>query len=141
MKVHEETRRLPIFALVVASAGPKLREVKPDDTEANGIKRSGSGLVVSNGKIVAKGVSMDELATQLTGTSTLDHKDFFVGAGHFAEVSLNGLSKPVTIGEDSTYGRLAWAQIDSSRTYPPAIVRLETLLQSAYIGLRRLTPS
>ena len=73
LKVHEETRQLPIFALIVAKNGSKLHETKAENTDSAGSKRFGSGLTVSNGKIIAKGVSMDELAAQLTGTGNIDH--------------------------------------------------------------------
>lgn len=49
LKVHQETKELPIYALIVAKNGPKLREAKPGDTYANGIKgpdgKSGAGMM------------------------------------------------------------------------------------------------
>jgi bla regulator protein BlaR1 len=38
LKVHWETKELPVYALVVAKGGPKLREAKPEDTYPNGLK-------------------------------------------------------------------------------------------------------
>jgi len=72
LKVHHETRELPIFTLVVAKGGLKIHEAKAGDTYANGMKAGdGKGMVpgsyvVGNGKMQAWGVSMDTLADQLT---------------------------------------------------------------------------
>lgn len=38
LKVHNETKQLPVFELVVAKGGSKLKEATPGDTYANGIK-------------------------------------------------------------------------------------------------------
>ena len=38
LKVHRETRELPVLALVIEKGGPKLHEAKPGDTYPNGIK-------------------------------------------------------------------------------------------------------
>ena len=62
LKVHLESRELPLFALVVEKSGLKLQE-----TKAGAPYR----MIVGNGKIVAQGVSMDELAGTLTGN--IDH--------------------------------------------------------------------
>lgn len=71
LKVHYETRELPIFALVVAKGGLKMHEAKPGDTYANGIKGMGAGgYMVGNGKMIAQGISMDNFAQQLTATTS-----------------------------------------------------------------------
>jgi uncharacterized protein (TIGR03435 family) len=76
LKVHYETREMPIFALVVAKGGLKMHEAKPGDTYENGLKEGngkalGAGAsYVGNGKIVMQGMSMDALATQLSGTTS-----------------------------------------------------------------------
>lgn len=57
LKVHRETRQLPIFALVVSKGGPKMEEAKPGNAYS---------LTVSNGRLIAKAISMDKLADQLT---------------------------------------------------------------------------
>ena len=41
MGIHRGTRLLPVYALVVAKNGPKLREAKPGDTYAKGIQDEG----------------------------------------------------------------------------------------------------
>ena len=72
LKVHHETRELPIFALVVAKGGLKMHEAKAGDTYANGMKAGdGKGMspgsyMVGDGKMQAWGISMDTLADQLT---------------------------------------------------------------------------
>lgn len=38
LKVSHQTKELPVYALVVAKNGPKLKEAKPGDTYPNGIK-------------------------------------------------------------------------------------------------------
>jgi uncharacterized protein (TIGR03435 family) len=76
LKVHYETREMPIFALVVAKGGLKMHESKDGDTYANGLKGSDSkafgrgAFMVGNGKITAQGMSMDALAGQLAATTS-----------------------------------------------------------------------
>jgi uncharacterized protein (TIGR03435 family) len=62
LKTHEETRELPFFALVVDKNGAKLREAKPGEPYR---------MMVGDGKIVAQGIPMDDLAEQLT--ANMDH--------------------------------------------------------------------
>jgi uncharacterized protein (TIGR03435 family) len=38
LKLHRETKELPVYALIVAKDGPKIQEAKPGDTYPNGIK-------------------------------------------------------------------------------------------------------
>ncbi len=38
LEVREETKEVPVYALVVAKGGPKLQEAKPGDTYPNGLK-------------------------------------------------------------------------------------------------------
>jgi uncharacterized protein (TIGR03435 family) len=77
LKVHNETKQLPVFELVVAKGGSKLKEAKPDDTYANGIKgpdgtsrggmmRMGPGQLTGQGVPVATLVNL--LAQQLHQT-------------------------------------------------------------------------
>jgi uncharacterized protein (TIGR03435 family) len=76
LKVHFETREMPIFALVVAKGGLKMHEAKPGDTYANGLKGpdgkafGGGSSMVGSGKMTAQGMSMDSLAAQLSGTTS-----------------------------------------------------------------------
>jgi uncharacterized protein (TIGR03435 family) len=76
LKVHYETREMPIFALVVAKGGLKMHEAKAGDAYANGLKGGdgkafgGGSFMVGNGKMTAQGMSMDALAGQLAATTS-----------------------------------------------------------------------
>jgi len=71
LKAHDETREIPVYALVVAKGGLKMKSADPNDTYANGIKgRDGSpaganSMWSENGKVVAQGYSMKNLAVNL----------------------------------------------------------------------------
>jgi uncharacterized protein (TIGR03435 family) len=56
--VHWETRQLPVYALVIAKSGSKLERSKIAD--------GGTSFSSGNGKLTAKGVTMDKLAQTLT---------------------------------------------------------------------------
>ena len=49
LRLHRETRMLPVYALVIAKDGPKLHEAKPGDTYPNGMRgpdgRAGAGAI------------------------------------------------------------------------------------------------
>jgi uncharacterized protein (TIGR03435 family) len=49
LKLHHETRMLPVYALVVAKNGPRLHEAKPGDTYPHGMRgpdgRAGAGAI------------------------------------------------------------------------------------------------
>jgi uncharacterized protein (TIGR03435 family) len=71
LKVHTETRVLPVLALVVAKDGPKLHEAKPGDTYPNGIKgfegQGGAGMMhMGPGQLTAQGLPMSSVARLLT---------------------------------------------------------------------------
>jgi uncharacterized protein (TIGR03435 family) len=79
MKAHRETKELPIFALVVAKGGPKLKETDPNappmlpPAPPNGMRppegapKGGSGMMMmSPGGIKAQGVPVANLANILT---------------------------------------------------------------------------
>lgn len=77
LKVHNETKQLPVFELVLAKSGSKLKEATPGDTYANGIKGvDGKGRVgtmrMRPGEVAGQGVSIASLvnllATQLHQT-------------------------------------------------------------------------
>jgi uncharacterized protein (TIGR03435 family) len=56
MVIHTETRELPVFALVIAKNGPKLKEAAPDD---KGMMR------LSRGMLVGQGIPITFLANML----------------------------------------------------------------------------
>ena len=71
LKVHSETKELPIYSLVIAKGGFKLKDADPNDTYPNGIKGldgvSHAGMMrVSNGTLAAQGISMSALANNLS---------------------------------------------------------------------------
>ena len=70
LTVRQETKEVPILALVVAKSGLKMQEAKPGDTYANGLKdRDGQGhagmMRFSGGSVTAQGVPLDNLASLL----------------------------------------------------------------------------
>jgi len=62
LRVHRETKEVPMYALVVAKNGPKLKEWQPDETPRNSITADGTGMHME----VAKG-TMAQLANRLSG--------------------------------------------------------------------------
>jgi bla regulator protein blaR1 len=82
LKVTHEVRELPIYALVVAKRGPKLRAAKPGDTYPNGLKGDngqpighGDDFHFGRGSLIAQGIPLqawvDVLSFQL-GRTILD---------------------------------------------------------------------
>jgi len=80
LKVHRETRNLPVYELVLAKGGPKFHEAKSGDTYPNGIKgpdgHSGPGLMwLQDGRLTCQAVGMTELTrilSQRLGHNVLD---------------------------------------------------------------------
>ena len=82
LKTHEETKELPVFALVIAKGGLKLHEAKPGDTYPNGLKgpdgqHGGANMMMFNasGQITAQGVPVSDLTrllSQQTGRTVID---------------------------------------------------------------------
>ena len=71
LTVHNETKILPIYELVVAKNGSKLKEATPGDTYANGIKgpdgvaRAGT-MMMRPGQLTAQAVPMSSLVNMLS---------------------------------------------------------------------------
>jgi uncharacterized protein (TIGR03435 family) len=80
LKVHRETRDLPVYELVVAKGGPKFHEAKPGDTYPNGIKgpdgHGGPGLMwLQDGRLTCQALGMVDLTrilSQRLGHNVLD---------------------------------------------------------------------
>jgi uncharacterized protein (TIGR03435 family) len=82
LKVHRETKELPILALVIAKNGPKLQEAKPGDTYPDGIKgpdgkpAGHAGMMMwGNGRLTGQGISIVSMVPPLTqqlGRTVLD---------------------------------------------------------------------
>jgi uncharacterized protein (TIGR03435 family) len=70
LKVHTETKQLPVYELVLAKDGSKLKEGTPGDTYANGIKGpdgvSRGGMMRGPGQLTAQAVPMTNLANMLS---------------------------------------------------------------------------
>lgn len=71
LTVHQETKEVPILALVVGKNGLKIHESTPGDTYPNGMKGPdgqghGGMMRFDGGKITAQGISLDGLANLLT---------------------------------------------------------------------------
>jgi uncharacterized protein (TIGR03435 family) len=70
LKLHHETKELPMYALVVAKGGSKLKQADPNDTYANGIKgpdgiSRGGMMMTGRGTLTAQAVEMESLARQI----------------------------------------------------------------------------
>jgi uncharacterized protein (TIGR03435 family) len=71
LKVHTETKQLPVYELVVAKGGPKLKEATVGDTYANGIKGPdgvgrGGMVRMGRGQLTAQGVPMTSVVNMLS---------------------------------------------------------------------------
>lgn len=72
LKVHTETKDLPVLVLTVAKGGPKLHEAKPGDTYPNGIKGfdgkgGGAGLMhMGPGQLTAQGLPISSFVQLLS---------------------------------------------------------------------------
>jgi uncharacterized protein (TIGR03435 family) len=73
LKVHWETKELPVLALVVAKGGPKLQQAKPGDTYPDGIKgpdgkpAGHAGMLMwGRGRLTGQGIPIGNLVPPLT---------------------------------------------------------------------------
>jgi len=71
MTAHKETKMLPVYELVIAKSGSKLKEAVPGDTYANGIKgpdgvAHAGFMTYGRGKIMGQGIALGQLVSQLT---------------------------------------------------------------------------
>jgi uncharacterized protein (TIGR03435 family) len=66
LTIHHDTKALPVFSLVIANSGFKLREAAPDEVDSQG--RSGTYLSGSSGAMRGQLVSMTFLAQFLSRT-------------------------------------------------------------------------
>jgi uncharacterized protein (TIGR03435 family) len=71
LKVHHESKEFPIYSLVIAKGGFKLKDADPNNTYANGIKGpngpAGTGMMmVGRGELTGQGFEMPGLANLLS---------------------------------------------------------------------------
>lgn len=71
LKVHTETKQLPVYELVVAKGGSKLKEAKSGDTYANGIKGPdgvgrGGMMRMGRGQVTGQAIPIASLADILS---------------------------------------------------------------------------
>jgi uncharacterized protein (TIGR03435 family) len=69
MVIHAETRELPVFALVIAKNGPKLKEATPED---KGMMRLTRGMLVGQGIPITFLANMLMHQSELEGRTVLD---------------------------------------------------------------------
>jgi uncharacterized protein (TIGR03435 family) len=83
--LHHETKELPVYALVVAKSGSKLKEAPPAPPDAdaaapgppNGPLRRG-GMQMRRGELIASGIPLDRLEdvlSHITGRPVVNHTD------------------------------------------------------------------
>lgn len=74
LTVHNEPKQMPVYWLVVPKNGPTIRESKPGDQYADGIKSRSGNLIgphmalvrLGGGRIAAQGLPLENLVSQLT---------------------------------------------------------------------------
>jgi len=71
LKVHTETKTLPVYELVLAKGGSKLKETDPTGNYANGIKgpdgvARGGMMQMQNGKLTGQGINIASLINVLS---------------------------------------------------------------------------
>ncbi|MCL5745355.1 MAG: M56 and DUF3738 domain-containing protein, partial [Acidobacteria bacterium] len=69
LKLHRETKDLPVYALVVAKNGPKLKESEiPADAKGPGPGGKFRGMMMGPGQLSGDGATLEFLATALSNT-------------------------------------------------------------------------
>ncbi len=75
IEAHRETKEMPTYDLTIAKGGLKMKEAKPDDTYANGIKgpdgksRGGGMMMMGRGRMTGQGIAMKGLSNNLTNVT------------------------------------------------------------------------
>jgi len=68
LKLHHETREMPVYALVVAKGGSKLTESKPDPNAPGGATTGpGRRMMMGRGRLEGQGTTIDFLISALSG--------------------------------------------------------------------------
>ena len=66
LKYHHETRELPVYELVIAKGGPKLKVAKAEEIPSSGGPSHRFKMAMGNGAIESKGTSIDSLIQALS---------------------------------------------------------------------------
>jgi uncharacterized protein (TIGR03435 family) len=109
LNVHTETKQLPVYELVVAKGGSKLKEATPGDTYANGIKgpdgtAHATGMMrMSRGQLTGQGLPIASLVNQLSQQlqRTVIDKTSLTGKYDFELQWTEESSDPIFKGPDS----------------------------------------
>lgn len=77
LKIHHESKELPMYSLVIAKGGFKLKDADPNNTYPNGIKgldgMSHPGMMmIRNGQMTAQAITISNLASSL---SRMEHRE------------------------------------------------------------------
>jgi uncharacterized protein (TIGR03435 family) len=123
LKVHRESRDVPVYALVIAKNGSKLREAHPGDTYEKGLKgpdgHGGAGLIFmegNGGPVTGQGVPISNLVHLLSvqlGRPVID-KTALTGIYDFTLKWSPEQSAPMSMGTDGAQPRPDQPQADSS---------------------------
>jgi uncharacterized protein (TIGR03435 family) len=132
LKLHRETRDLPVYALVIAENGPKLHEAKPGDTYPNGFKgldgRGGAGMMkLGTSNLTGQRVPVSTLAGSLSrrlGRTVLDKTGL---TGNY-DFMLHWTATDNAPPESSRPAILAAIQEQLGLKLEPQTVPLETLV-------------
>jgi uncharacterized protein (TIGR03435 family) len=106
LKVHHESKELPMYALVVAKSGFKLKEADSNNTYPNGIKGpdgvSHAGMMmIRNGTLTAQAVPMSNLVVNLSGQVHRIVEDKTGLTGKY-DISLQWSPDEMPSGQDAT---------------------------------------
>jgi uncharacterized protein (TIGR03435 family) len=87
LKAHLELRPEPVYDLVVAKGGPKMKVAKPGDAYPNGFKAAAGQTILFTppGQLVGQGATMAELAARMS-----DLGDYSIGHQVFDKTWLTG---------------------------------------------------
>jgi uncharacterized protein (TIGR03435 family) len=106
LKVHHESKEAPIYSLVIAKGGFKLKDADPNNTYPNGIKGpdgiSHAGMMMMrNGTLTAQAVPMSNLVVNLSGQVHRIVEDRTGLTGKY-DISLQWSPDEMPSGQDAT---------------------------------------
>jgi uncharacterized protein (TIGR03435 family) len=108
LTIHRETKDLPVYMLVIAKNGPKLKEAAPGETSTNGRKSGGDGFTGAGVKgknrgaertMNAQALSISSLVATLTGSVGLPVVDKTGLTGKY-DFSLHWMAETLSAGDN-----------------------------------------